>query len=109
MIKIKEIIKYLEEKVPLEFQESYDNCGLITGNSEDEIKGVLICLDSTEAVVEEAIRLGVNLIIAHHPIIFSGLKKLQGEIMLRELSYRQLKMILPFMQCIRISIIFKPE
>lgn len=78
-MKIKEIIKYLEDYAPVSFQESYDNSGLITGNSEQEATSALITLDTTEAVVDEAIEKGANLIISHHPIIFSGLKKITGK------------------------------
>ncbi|MTI30672.1 Nif3-like dinuclear metal center hexameric protein [Xanthovirga aplysinae] len=78
MIKIKDLIKVLEEWAPPAFQEAYDNSGLITGESKAELKGALICLDSTEEVVEEAISRNCNLIIAHHPIIFKGLKRLTG-------------------------------
>ena len=68
----------LEEWAPLSYQEGYDNAGLVVGDPKTEIKGVVIALDSTEEVVEEAIHLGANLIIAHHPIVFKGLKKLNG-------------------------------
>jgi len=77
-MKIKDITQLLESWAPLALQEPYDNAGLITGNAEADLKGTLICLDSTEAVVEEAISKGCNLIIAHHPIVFGGLKKFTG-------------------------------
>lgn len=77
-MKIKEITDYLESIAPLPLQESYDNSGLLVGSSEQGVTEVLITLDITEAVVEEAIKKGCNLIIAHHPIIFKGLKKLTG-------------------------------
>jgi len=79
MSTIKEITGYLESIAPLELQESYDNAGLIVGDGNTEVKGVLICLDSTEDVIEEAMKHNCNLVIAHHPIIFSGLKKLNGK------------------------------
>jgi dinuclear metal center YbgI/SA1388 family protein len=78
-MKIKEIIREIELVAPLSYQEDYDNSGLIVGHPEDEVSGVLLSLDTTEDVVEEAIRLGKNLIIAHHPIIFKGLKKINGK------------------------------
>ena len=78
-MKIKEITEFLETVAPLHYQEKYDNAGLIVGNAGDEFKAALICLDSTEEVVDEAISLGCNLIIAHHPIIFQGIKKLTGK------------------------------
>ena len=78
-MKIKEVLSYLESKCPLAYQESYDNCGLIAGDAEQTIAGALLCLDSTEDVVKEAIKLKCNLIIAHHPILFSPVKKLTGK------------------------------
>jgi dinuclear metal center YbgI/SA1388 family protein len=75
---IKELTAYLETLAPLQFQESYDNSGLILGSKSTEIKGVLVSLDVTEAVLEEAIRKGCNVIVAHHPLIFKGLKKING-------------------------------
>lgn len=72
------ITRHLEEIAPLSFQESYDNAGLITGSHDALVTGILVTLDCTEAVVDEAIRSNFNLIIAHHPIIFRGLKKLNG-------------------------------
>ena len=77
-MKIKEITKFLEGYAPLQYQESYDNCGLIVGNENAETKDVLITLDCTEEVIDEAIEKDCNLIITHHPIIFNGLKKLNG-------------------------------
>jgi dinuclear metal center YbgI/SA1388 family protein len=75
---IGEITQYLESFAPLALQESYDNSGLQTGSYEDTVNAALITLDVTEAVVDEAIALGAGLIIAHHPVIFGGLKKLTG-------------------------------
>lgn len=75
---IGEIIHHLEQIAPLTLQESYDNAGLLTGERSSAATGVLVSLDMTEAVIDEAIALGCNLIVAHHPIIFSGLKKLTG-------------------------------
>lgn len=76
---IREVVGILENYAPLSFQESYDNAGLIVGNPNDAVTGVLLCIDSTEAIVEEAIQKKCNLIIAHHPIIFSGIKKLNNQ------------------------------
>lgn len=76
---IKEVTNYLEDIAPLAHQESYDNSGLIVGNQNNKVSGVLICLDSIEDVVDEAISKECNLIIAHHPIVFSGLKKITGK------------------------------
>lgn len=78
-MKLQEIISILEFWAPIAYQESYDNSGLLVGNSDVEVTKALITLDCIEAVVEEAIQLNCNLIIAHHPIIFSGLKRLTGK------------------------------
>ena len=75
-MKLKAITQFLEHQFPLSLQESYDNSGLLIGVLEMEITGVLICLDSIEKIVDEAIEKNCNLIIAHHPIIFKGLKKI---------------------------------
>ncbi|MEO7992481.1 MAG: Nif3-like dinuclear metal center hexameric protein [Chryseolinea sp.] len=77
-IKIKDVTTFLESWAPRSYQESYDNSGLLTGNAASEVKGILVSLDCTEEVVTEAIKTGCNLIVAHHPIIFKGLKKLTG-------------------------------
>ena len=79
MTKLKEITNYFEKLAPLSLQESYDNAGLIVGNANAEISSVLVTLDVTEEVVEEAINKKAQLIVAHHPIIFSGLKKINGK------------------------------
>ena len=78
-MKIKEITNFLENLAPLSSQENYDNSGLLVGAPDDEITGVLISLDCIEATVQEAIDKSCNLIISHHPIIFGGLKKLNGK------------------------------
>lgn len=77
-MQIHDIIRCVEERAPLTYQESYDNAGLITGDPGWEVTGVLATLDATEEVVKEAIEKKCNLVIAHHPILFRGLKKLSG-------------------------------
>lgn len=79
MIKIKDVIKELELWAPPTLQESYDNAQLIVGDANQVLEKVLLSLDCIEAVVDEAIELGCNLIVAHHPIVFSGLKSLTGK------------------------------
>ena len=75
-MKVKEVINYLDSIAPPEFQENYDNCGLIVGNPENTVSGIVVCLDCTEEVIQETIEKNCNLIVAHHPIIFKGLKKI---------------------------------
>src|SRR5882762_6188839 len=77
-MKIAAIISCLESIAPPANQENYDNAGLLTGSTDSECAGVLVALDTTEAVVQEAIKKKCNLIVAHHPIIFKGLKKING-------------------------------
>src|SRR5690554_4651668 len=77
-MKVRELTKYLEQLAPLALQEPYDNSGLLVGDPEMEIKQALIALDCTEAVLDEAIQRGCNLVITHHPIVFKGLKRLTG-------------------------------
>lgn len=77
-LKLKNICEYLEEIAPLQYQESYDNVGIICGHPEMEIHAAMISLDATEEVIDEAIHKGCNLVISHHPIVFRGLKSFQG-------------------------------
>ncbi|MFH6982345.1 Nif3-like dinuclear metal center hexameric protein [Marinoscillum luteum] len=78
-MRIKDITDFLEQFAPLSYQESYDNSGLLVGDANAEISGIAITLDVTEQVIDEAIHNGDNLIIAHHPLIFKGLKSLTGK------------------------------
>lgn len=78
-MKIQEIITVLESVAPTSLQESYDNAGLITGITSWDCTGIITTLDATEAVVQEAIEKKCNLIVAHHPIIFGGLRKITGK------------------------------
>ncbi len=78
MLRIHEIVSAFEAVAPLALQESYDNSGLIVGDRDAEVTRALLCLDCTEAVVEEAIVKGCDIIIAHHPIVFGGLKRFTG-------------------------------
>ena len=73
-MKIKEVAEALERFAPLPLQESYDNAGLQIGLTDADASGVLLCLDVTEEIIEEAEREGCNLIVAHHPLLFRGLK-----------------------------------
>ncbi len=76
MARIQDITAALESWAPPAYQESYDNAGLIVGDPQTPLTGILICLDATEAVVAEAGRRGCNLVVAHHPVVFKGLKKI---------------------------------
>ena len=79
-MKIREVVDALERFAPLPLQEDYDNAGLQLGLTDSqEVSGALLCLDVTEAVVDEAVALGCNLIVSHHPLIFRPLKHLTDE------------------------------
>ena len=76
---IKEAIGEIEKKIPLQQAEDFDNIGLLCGNPNLDVSGILVCHDALEIVVEEAIQKEINLIVTFHPIIFSGLKSLTGK------------------------------
>lgn len=79
MTTVHDICRILEEFAPLSYQESYDNAGLLLGSPNAAVTGLLLCLDVTESVVEEAIALGLTMIVSHHPLIFKGLKTITGK------------------------------
>jgi len=78
-MKLAQLTAYLESLAPLAYQEDYDNSGLIVGSPDAEISQALISLDCTEAVVDEAIATGCQVIVSHHPIVFKGLKRFNGK------------------------------
>lgn len=78
-MKAKQLLDALEQYAPLPLQDDFDNAGLQIGlTAEQEVTGALLCLDVTEAVIDEAERMGCNLIVAHHPLLFRGLKSITG-------------------------------
>jgi dinuclear metal center YbgI/SA1388 family protein len=85
------LIRALESWAPTALQESYDNSGLITGHPEQEVTGVLISLDVTEAILDEAKAKGCNVIVSHHPIVFSGLKRLTGKTEVERIIIRSIR------------------
>ncbi len=78
-MKVREVMQLLEELAPLSYSEDFDNTGLLVGDAQQEVTGILVTLDTLESVVDEAISEGCNLIVSFHPIIFSGLKKITGK------------------------------
>ena len=76
---IKEVAEALERFAPLPLQEGYDNAGLQVGLTAAEASGVLLCLDVTEEVIAEAVKKGCNLVVAHHPLLFRGLKRVADD------------------------------
>lgn len=86
MLKISDVVKIIEDFAPLDLQMEYDNCGLLYGDLDWVLKGVLVTLDTTPEVIKEAIKCGANMIIEHHPSIFNAIKKI-------DLSYPKHKAI----------------
>ena len=78
-MKIKEILTVLEEMAPLSYAEDFDNVGLLVGNQNNDVTGILVCHDALESVIDEAITKKCNLVVCFHPILFSGLKKITGK------------------------------
>jgi len=74
----KNIAAIIEELAPLNVQEPWDNAGFTVGNPATEVKGVLLCVDVTPEIIDEAVAKGANMVISHHPAIFDGLKRLTG-------------------------------
>ena len=90
-MKVKDFTNYLEQLAPLTYQEEYDNSGLIIGDFNMEVKGVLITLDCNDKVLDEAINNKCNLLITHHPIIFKGLKKINNDSLTDKLVIKAIK------------------
>ena len=90
-MKIAEVTRLIEEFAPLNIQESWDNAGLQLGNPHVEATGALLCLDVTEAILDEAIAKGINLIITHHPLLFRGLKSITGRTAIERIVMKALK------------------
>ena len=78
-MKVRDITSVIEEFAPLSIQEGWDNSGLCIGSPEDEVTSVLLGLDCTPELVDEAIECGADMIVTHHPLIFSGLKKISTD------------------------------
>lgn len=76
MVKINDVVSWLDGRFHPEYQEDYDNAGFLVGDGGAEYSGALVALDLTPAVLDEARRLGLNLVVTHHPFIFGGLKRI---------------------------------
>ncbi|WP_452221681.1 Nif3-like dinuclear metal center hexameric protein [Lacinutrix salivirga] len=88
---IQDVINYLEDFAPLSYAEDFDNVGLLVGDKNTKLKGVLVTLDTTEAVVEEAIENNCNFIVSFHPIVFKGLKKITGKTYVERVVIKAIK------------------
>ena len=89
--KVKDVTKVIEEFAPLSIQEKWDNSGLCIGSSESPVSSVLFGLDCTPELVDEAIECGADMIVTHHPLIFSGLKKISPDDMIGEAVFKAIK------------------
>ncbi|MBW7913052.1 MAG: Nif3-like dinuclear metal center hexameric protein [Taibaiella sp.] len=90
-MQVQDIIQAIETYAPPAYQEGYDNSGLQVGNRQAEVKAVLIALDVTEAVLDEALQRGANMIVAHHPLLFSGLKQISGRNYIERIVMKAIK------------------
>jgi dinuclear metal center YbgI/SA1388 family protein len=90
-MKVKDITGIFEQFAPLLLQEAYDNSGLCIGNKENDVKAILLTLDITEEVINEAIENDCNLIVSHHPLIFSGLKSITGKNMVERCTIKAIQ------------------
>ena len=90
-MKVRDIIKVIEDFAPLSIQESWDNSGLCVGSPDDEVTSVLLALDCTPDLVDEAVACGADMIVTHHPLIFSGLKKISPDNMIGEAVIKAIK------------------
>ncbi|HOM03833.1 MAG TPA: Nif3-like dinuclear metal center hexameric protein [Acetivibrio sp.] len=90
-IKAREIIKYMEELAPNSLAEDYDNVGLLVGSRESIVERILVCLDVTSKIVDEAIAKKADLIVSHHPVIFKGLKRINEDDPKGSIIYRLIK------------------
>jgi len=88
---VQDVINHLEELAPLAYAEDFDNVGLLVGNKHSKVSGILVTLDTIEAVVDEAIENNCNLIVSFHPIIFQGLKKLTGKTYVERVVMKAIK------------------
>ena len=77
-MKVSDIIAALEALAPLQIQENWDNSGLIIGSPEEEVHGVMVGFDCTKELIQEAVRRGCDMVVTHHPLIFKGIRRIDG-------------------------------
>lgn len=91
MVKIKEVVEAIEQFAPRSWQQGWDNSGMQVGCTDQELKGVVLSLDMTMEVLEEAIRQGANLVVTHHPLLFTGLKSVAEQNNEARIIYRAIR------------------
>ena len=89
--KVKDVTKVIEEFAPLSIQEKWDNSGLCIGSPDSPVTSVLLGLDCTPELVDEAVECGADMIVTHHPLIFSGLKKISPDDMIGKAVFKAIK------------------
>ncbi len=90
-MKVKDVMALLENLAPLPYSEDFDNTGLLVGDADASVSGILVTLDTLENVVDEAIQNNCNLIVSFHPIIFTGLKKITGKTYVERVVQKAIK------------------
>jgi len=90
-MQVQDVIHHLEELSPIAYAEGFDNVGLLVGNKNNDLTGVLVTLDTLETVIDEAIAKDCNLIVSFHPIIFKGLKKITGKTYVERVVMKAIK------------------
>ena len=90
-MKVNDVIHILEELAPLSYSEDFDNTGLLVGDANETVSGILVTLDTLEDVVDEALEHNCNLIVSFHPILFKGLKKITGETYVERVILKAIK------------------
>lgn len=83
-VRVKDILTALESFAPLSLQDDFDNAGLQIGSADDEVSGVLLCLDVTPDVLEEAVKEGCSVVVSHHPLLFKSLRRVSDETMVEK-------------------------
>ena len=90
-MKVKDVVQLLDELAPLRYSEDFDNTGLLVGNMNSEVTGILVTLDTLEPIIDEAVSNKCNLIVSFHPIVFSGLKKITGKTYVERVVQKAIK------------------
>ena len=109
MLKIKDIIKEIEEYAPLPLQEGFDNAGVQVGDVNQEATGALLCLDVTEEVIDEALESECNLIISHHPLAFRSFKSLTGKTYVELIGLQNVRVLSPQKEALLKLVTFVPD
>lgn len=103
-MRCEKIMSILKEQVPESFAEEWDNVGLLAGDPGKDVRKILVALDASDGVIDQAEALGADMLITHHPLIFSPVKKITADDFIGRRICRLIREILPIMPCIPIMI-----